>query len=232
MSDAIDYRMIGEELQMVEVALRQGQGVRAEAGALVYMDQGIEMETGTGGGVFAGFKRALSGAGFFISTFVATGAGVQHVSFARPVLGRVIPMDLAAHGGVLLVQKDGFLCAAAGIEIDIAFTRRFGAGLFGGQGFILQRLSGEGLAFVHGGGAVTERVLARGESLRVEPGCLLAFEAGIDFDVQMVKGVSNALFGGDGLFFAHLTGPGRVYLQGLPFSRLVDGIAHHLPRKG
>lgn len=232
MADKIEYRIIGNELQMVEIELDRDEGVRAEAGALVYMEDGIEMETGTGGGLFAGFKRSLSGAGFFITTFVSSKAGKARVAFAKQHIGQIIPIDLTRHGGVLLVQRDGFLCAAGGIEIDVAFTKRFGAGLFGGEGFVLQRLQGDGMAFVHGGGAVLERELAAGEVLRVDAGCLLAFESGIDFDVQMIKGVTNALFGGEGLFLARLAGPGRVYLQGLPFSRLVDSIAHHLPRKG
>lgn len=231
MTDVIDYRIIGSELQLVEIELDKGEGVRAEAGALVYMEDGIEMETGTGGGLFAGFKRALSGAGFFITTFVSDRPGKTRLAFAKPMIGKIVPIDLRRHQGQLLVQRDGFLCAAAGVEIDVAFTRRFGAGLFGGEGFVLQRLQGDGMAFVHGGGAVFERDLAAGEVLRVDAGCLLAFEASVDFDVQMMKGITNALFGGEGLFLAHLTGPGRVYIQGLPFSRLVDSIAHHLPRK-
>ncbi len=231
MADVIDYRIIGSELQMVEIELDQGEGVRAEAGALVYMEAGIEMETGTGGGIFAGFKRAISGAGFFITTFVSNRPGKAHVAFAKPHIGQILPIDLTRHGGELLVQRDGFLCAAAGIEIDVAFTKRFGAGLFGGEGFVLQRLHGDGMAFVHGGGAVVERELAQGEVLLVDAGCLLGFEGSVDFDVTMMKGITNAIFGGDGLFLAHLTGPGRVYLQGLPFSRLVDSIAHHMPKK-
>jgi uncharacterized protein (TIGR00266 family) len=191
---------------------------------MLYMESGIEMQTNTGGGMFSGFKRMLTGESFFITTFLYNGAGKGHVAFGAPYPGKIIPVDLAAVGGTFMVQKDGFLCAARGIEIDIAFTKRLGAGIFGGEGFILQRLSGSGLAFVHAGGTILKRDLRSGESLRVDTGCLVAFAPSVDYDIQMIGGFKNALFGGEGLFVATLTGPGTVYLQSLPFSRLADRI--------
>lgn len=224
MADIIDYRIFGDDMQLVEIELDPGEGVRAETGAMCYMESGIEMQTTTGGGIFKGFKRMLTGDGFFITTFLNQGRGKSHVGFAAPYPGKIIPLDLAALGGSMLCQKDGFLCAAAGIDIDIAFTKRFGAGLFGGEGFILQRLSGMGWAFVHAGGAVIKRSLQPGERLRVDTGCLVAFSPSVDYDIQFVGGFKNALFGGEGLFLASLTGPGDVYLQSLPFSRMADRI--------
>lgn len=182
------------------------------------------MQTTTGGGLFKGFKRMLTGESFFITTFLYTGAGKGHVAFSAPYPGKIVPLDLTRLGGEFLCQKDGFLCAAEGIDIDIAFTKRLGAGLFGGEGFILQRLSGNGLAFVHAGGTIIERELNHGEQLRVDTGCLVAFAPSVDYDIQFIGGFRNALFGGEGLFLATLTGPGKVYLQSLPFSRLADRI--------
>jgi len=224
MADVIDYRVFGDDIQVVEIGLDPGEGVRAEAGAMLYMEQGIEMQTNTGGGVFSGFKRMLTGESFFITTFKYNGSGKGHVAFGAPYPGKIIPLDLSQLGGTFLVQKDGFLCAARGIEIDIAFTKRVGAGIFGGEGFILQKLTGDGLAFVHAGGTILKRVLKPGETLRVDTGCLVAFEPTVDYDVQMIGGFKNALFGGEGLFVATLSGPGTVYLQSLPFSRLADRI--------
>ena len=224
MADVIDYRVFGDDIQVVEIGLDTGEGVRAEAGAMLYMEQGIEMQTGTGGGMFSGFKRMLTGESFFITTFLYNGAGKGHVAFGAPYPGKIIPLDLAQLGGTFLVQKDGFLCAARGVDIDIAFTKRLGAGIFGGEGFILQRLSGSGLAFVHAGGTILKRDLNAGEQLRVDTGCLVAFAPTVDYDIQMIGGFKNALFGGEGLFVATLTGPGTVYLQSLPFSRLADRI--------
>ena len=224
MADVIDYKIFGDDIQVVEVALDSGEGVRAEAGAMLYMESGIEMQTGTGGGVFGGFKRMLTGESFFITTFLYNGSGRGHVAFGAPYPGKIIPLDLEKLGGSFLVQKDGFLCAARGIDIDIAFTKRIGAGIFGGEGFILQRLTGQGLAFVHAGGTILKRELKAGERLRVDTGCLVAFEPTVDYDVQMIGGFKNALFGGEGMFVATITGPGTVYLQSLPFSRLADRI--------
>ena len=191
---------------------------------MLYMESGIEMQTGTGGGMFSGFKRMLTGESFFITTFLYNGPGRGHVAFGAPYPGKIIPIDLATVGGTFMVQKDGFLCAARGVDIDIAFTKRLGAGIFGGEGFILQRLSGQGLAFVHAGGTILKREMKAGETLRVDTGCLVAFAPTVDYDIQMIGGFKNALFGGEGLFVATLTGPGIVYLQSLPFSRLADRI--------
>ncbi|MBD3325210.1 TIGR00266 family protein [candidate division KSB3 bacterium] len=222
MADVIDYKIVGDDMQLVEIELDPGEGVRAEAGAMMYMDDGIEIQTSTGGGMFRGFKRMVTGESFFITTFLYAGRGKGHVAFAAPYPGKIIPLDLSS--GSILCQKDAFLCAAQGIEIEVAFTKKLGAGLFGGEGFILQRLEGDGMAFVHAGGAILERYLAAGEQLRVDTGCLVAFSSSVDYDIQFIGGFKNALFGGEGLFLAKLTGPGCVYLQSLPFSRLADRI--------
>ncbi len=225
MADVIDYRIHGDDMQLVEVELDPGEAVRAEAGAMMFMEDGIEMQTSTGGGIFSGLKRMVTGESFFITAFVNRDTGKRHVSFGAPYPGKIVPLDLTQLGGTFLCQKDAFLCAAQGVEIEVAFTRKFGAGLFGGEGFILQKLTGDGLAFVHAGGTIVEKELAAGESLRVDTGCLVAFAPSVSYDIQMVGGFKNALFGGEGLFLARLTGPGRVYLQSLPFSRLADRIA-------
>ncbi len=224
MADVIDHKIIGDDLQLVEIELDPGEAVRAEAGTMMYMEDGIEMQTGTGGGLFQGFKRMVTGESFFITTFLNKGSGKKHVAFAAPYPGKVIPLDLSAHGGSFIVQKDGFLCAAQGIEINVTFTKKIGAGIFGGEGFILQRLDGDGMAFVHAGGTIIQKELAAGESLRVDTGCLVAFAPSVSYDIKFIGGFKNALFGGEGLFLAHLTGPGLVFLQSLPFSRLADRI--------
>ncbi|NER22174.1 MAG: TIGR00266 family protein [Symploca sp. SIO1B1] len=224
MADVIDYKIYGESLQLVEIELDPGEGVRAEVGTMTYMEQGIAMQTNTGGGLFAGFKRMLTGDGFFITTFLNNGRSKSSVGFAAPYPGGIIPLNLAEFGGEFLCQKDSFICAAKGIEIDIAFTKRLGAGFFGGEGFILQRLKGDGLAFVHAGGTIIEKNLAPGEELRVDTGCLVAFSPSIDYSIEFIGGFKNALFGGEGLFLAKMTGPGKLYLQSLPFSRLAERI--------
>lgn len=224
MADIIDYKIFGDDMQLVEIELDPGEGCRAEVGAMMYMEDGIEMQTTTGGGLFKGFKRMLTGDSFFISTFLYNGAGKGHVAFGAPYPGKIIPLPLDEIGGEFLCQKDAFLCAARGIDIDIAFTKKLGAGLFGGEGFILQRLTGHGLAFVHAGGTVIEKHLAPGERFRVDTGCLVGMQPGVDFDIKFIGGFKNALFGGEGLFLAELTGPGMVYLQSLPFSRLADRV--------
>lgn len=224
MADVIDYTIYGDDLQMVEIELDPNEGVRAEAGTMMYMDNGIQMQTGTEGGLFKGLKRMVTGESFFITSFINGTHQRQKVAFAAPYPGKVIPLDLNLVGGRFLCQKDAFLCAAQGIEIEVAFTKRLRSGIFGGEGFILQRLEGEGLAFVHAGGTIIERELAPGESLKVDTGCLVAFAPTVDYDIQFVGGFKNALFGGEGLFFAVLNGPGKVYLQSLPFSRLADRI--------
>jgi uncharacterized protein (TIGR00266 family) len=225
MVDIIDYKIVGDDMQLVEIELDPQEGVRAEVGAMMYMDQGIEMQTTTGGGLFKGFKRMLTGDGFFISTFLNNDTYKRKVAFAAPYPGKIITLDLGKLGGEFLCQKDSFLCAARGIDIDIAFTKKIGAGFFGGEGFILQRLSGEGLAFVQAGGTIVPRELKPGEVLHVDTGCLVGFHPSVDYDIQFVGGFKNALFGGEGLFLVKLTGPGLVYLQSLPFSRLADRIA-------
>ncbi len=224
MADLIEYKIFGDDMQLVEIELDPGEGVRAEAGTMTYMENGIEMQTGTGGGLFKGLKRMITGESFFITTFLNQGQAKSRVAFGAPYPGKVIPIDLSAAGGQFICQKDSFLCAAQGTEIEIAFTKRLGAGLFGGEGFILQRLEGDGLAFVHAGGAIIEKTLAAGETLRVDTGCIVAFAPSVDYDIQFIGGFKNALFGGEGLFLAKLTGPGKVYLQSLPFSRLADRI--------
>jgi uncharacterized protein (TIGR00266 family) len=225
MADVLDYKIIGDDLQLVEVELDPGEGVRAEVGTMTYMEDGIEMQTGMEGGLFSGFKRIVTGESFFITTFLNTDQQrKRHVAFAAPYPGKIVAFDLDQFNGQVLCQRDSFLCAARGTEIEIAFTKRLGAGFFGGEGFILQKLSGNGMVFVHAGGTVIEKDLAAGETLRVDTGCLVAFAMTVDYDIQFVGGFRNALFGGEGLFFAKMTGPGKVYLQSLPFSRLVDRI--------
>lgn len=224
MADIVDYKIYGDDMQIVEIELDPNEGVRAEAGAMLYMSDGVQMQTSTGGGLFKGFKRIFTGESFFITTFLHQGRGKGHVAFSAPYPGKVIPLQLDDLGGTFLCQKDSFLCAAQGIEIEVAFTKRIGTGLFGGEGFILQRLEGNGLAFVHAGGTVIERELAPGQTLRVDTGCLVAFSPTVDYDIQFVGGFKNTLFGGEGLFMTKLTGPGLVYLQSLPFARLADRI--------
>ena len=220
----IDYTLIGDDMQIVEVELDPGESVRAEAGAMLYMDAAVRMDTGTGGGFMKGLKRRMAGESFFITSFLNEGQGAARVAFSAPYPGKVIPLDLGAHGGQFLCQRDTFLCAATGIEIDVAFTKKIGAGLFGGEGFILQRLTGDGLAFCHAGGTVIRRDLERGEVLQVDTGCLVAFGPSVDYDIQVQAGFKNALFGGEGLVMARVEGPGTVFLQSLPFSRLADRI--------
>ena len=228
----IDFEIGGGEMQYVEILLDPGEACIAEAGAFFYMDPGIQMETIFGDGSAAGAsgglmgkllsagKRVLTGESLFMTVF-SNGAGQrQRVSFAAPYPGRVVALDLKKLGGTMLCQKDAFLCAAKGIAVGIAFQKRLGAGLFGGEGFILQKLEGDGLAFVHACGTIVERELGAGETLRVDTGCLVAFEPRVQYDIQMVSGVKTFLFGGEGLFFATVTGPGRVWLQTLPFARL------------
>ncbi|MEZ5065785.1 MAG: TIGR00266 family protein [bacterium] len=242
-ADVIDYEIFGEEMQFVEITLDPGEAAIAEAGAFMYMDPGIEMETifGDGsqqsGGDFLGKlvsagKRVLTGESLFMTLFGNGGSSRQKVAFASPYPGRVIPVDLVQHHGQLLCQKDAFLCAAKGVSVGIAFQKRIGAGLFGGEGFILQKLEGDGLAFVHAGGHVVARDLGPGETMRLDTGCLVAFEPRVDYDIQFVKGIKTALFGGEGLFFASLRGPGRVWIQSLPFSRLASRIYAAAPQTG
>lgn len=224
MADLIDYIIHGDDMQIVEIELDPGECVRAEVGAMMFMEEGIVMQTGIGGGLFKGFKRMITGDGFFITSFLNTAKDKKHVAFGAPYPGKVIPLDLDQMGGSFICQKDSFLCAANGVDIDIAFTKRMGAGLFGGEGFILQRLSGNGRAFVHAGGTIIKRELGERETLRVDTGCIVAFSPTVDYDIQFIGGFKNAMFGGEGLYLARLAGPGTVYLQSLPLSRLADRI--------
>jgi len=223
MAGEIDYRLIGDDMQAVVITLDAKESVQAEAGSMMFMSDSIEMDTGTGGGLFKGMKRALAGESFFITTFTSAGSQGK-VCFSAPIPGKIVPLDLD-QTGPMLCQRDAYLCSAYGIDISIAFTKRLGAGFFGGEGFILQKLTGRGLAFIHAGGAVLKMDLKKGEALRVDTGCLVAFQESVDYDIQFVGGFKTALFGGEGLFFAKLTGPGTVYLQTLPFSRMADRIA-------
>lgn len=224
MADVIDYKLFGDDMQMVEIELDPNEIVRAEAGAMMYMESAIQMQTSTGGGIMRGLKRMITGESFFITSFMNTGSGKSHVAFAAPYPGKIIPIDLANFGNRFICQKDAFLCAANGIEIELEFTKKIGAGLFGGEGFILQRLEGDGLAFIHAGGTIVKRELQAGETLRVDTGCLVGFTPSVRYNIQFVGGFKNALFGGEGIFLATVSGPGTVYLQTLPFSRLADRV--------
>jgi uncharacterized protein (TIGR00266 family) len=242
MMHEIDYQIYGNEMQYVEVELDPMEAAVAEAGGMMYMDEGIEMETifGDGSQQNSGFLGALMGAGrrllvgesLFMTVFQNRGQGKKRLAFGAPYPGKIIPVHLAKVGGELLAQKDAFLCAAKGVSIGIAFTKRFGAGLFGGEGFILERLQGDGLAFIHAGGTIHERELGAGEVLRVDTGCIVAFQPSVEYDIQYVGKIKTALFGGEGLFFATLRGPGKIWLQSLPFSRLAGRIYAAAPQTG
>lgn len=230
----IDYKLHGEEMQCVEIELDPKETVIAESGSFMYMDNGIEMETifGDGSQQTSGFlgklmgagKRLLVGESLFMTAFTHMGNGKATVTFAAPYAGKIVPMNLSNLGGKIICQKDAFLCAAKGVSVGIEFQRRLGTGLFGGEGFIMEKLEGDGMAFVHAGGYIIERELKAGESFRVDTGCIVAFTGSIDYDIQFVKGIKNAVFGGEGLFFAVLRGPGKVWLQSLPVSRLAGRI--------
>ncbi len=233
----IDYRIFGEEMQCVEIELDPQETVIAEPGAFMYMDDGIQMETifgdgsSSGGGFFdklkgAG-KRLLTGESLFMTAFTHNTQGKARVAFASPYPGKIIPLDLQKLGGKIICQKDAFLCAAKGISVGIEFQRKLGTGLFGGEGFIMQKLEGAGMAFCHAGGHILERELKPGEILRVDTGCIVAYTHEVDFDIQLVRGVKNSLFGGEGFFFAVLKGPGKVWLQTLPISRLASRIVSY-----
>jgi uncharacterized protein (TIGR00266 family) len=239
----IDFEIHGNEMQFVEVALDPGEGAVAEAGSMMYMTQGIAMETIFGDGsqqkargvmdaLLGAGKRLLTGESLFMTVFTNQGQGKQKIAFGAPYPGKIIPMDLKALGGHLVCQKDSFLCAARGVSIGIAFQKKLGVGLFGGEGFIMQKLEGDGLCFVHAGGTIHHFDLAAGETLRVDTGCLVALQPSVNYDIQFVGGVKTALFGGEGIFFATLQGPGRVWLQSLPLSRMADRIYSAAPQKG
>lgn len=242
--DTVDHTILGEDLQALVITLDPGEAVVAEAGAMMYMQSGIEMGTqlsmsgqtkGVLGKLFEAGKRAVTGESFFITLFANAAAHRRDVAFAAPYPGHIVPIELGDHGGTVICQKNSFLCCARGVEVNIAFTRRIGVGLFGGEGFILQKLSsptGRGQAFLHAGGTVVPMHLGPGEQLRVDTGCLVGFESGVDYDIQLVPGIKNKLFGGEGLFYVLLTGPGTVWLQTLPFSRLADRIIASAPAHG
>ncbi len=230
----IDYKIYGEEMQYVEVELDPQETAVAESGAFMMMDDGIQMETifGDGSRQNSGFlgklmsagKRMLTGESLFMTAFTNMGNGKKRVSFASPYPGKIIPLDLLVLGGKVICQKDAFLCAAKGVSVGIEFQRKLGTGLFGGEGFIMEKLEGDGMAFVHAGGHVFERELQPGEFLRIDTGCLVAYTHTIDYDIQFVGGIKNTLFGGEGLFFATLRGPGKIWIQTLPISRLASRI--------
>lgn len=240
-ADEIEYRLVGDDLQGVIITLDPGEAVVAEAGAMMYLQDGIRMATtldatGRGGGLFdklmSAGKRVLSGDSFFVTFFMNETTKRRDVAFAAPYAGKIQAVDLRAWGGTIIAQKDAFLCGARGVDVTIAFAKRIGAGFFGGEGFILQKLTGDGLVFLHASGTLVEYDLAPGERLMVDTGCLVAMQPSVGYDIQMVPGVKTALFGGEGLFLVQLTGPGRAVMQTLPFSRLADRIIAASPRAG
>ena len=238
----IDYRIIGEEMQCVEIELDPLETVIAEAGSLMMMDGSIQMQTVFGDGskgdqsfmgkMFSAGKRVLTGESLFMTAYTKNGTSKDHVTFAAPYPGKVIALDIAELGGKVICQKDAFLCAAQGTSIGIEFQKRIGVGLFGGEGFIMQKIEGNGMAFVHAGGTIIERELQSGELLKVDTGCIVAFTKDIQYDIEFVGGIKNTLFGGEGMFFGALRGPGKVWIQSLPFSRLADRIISSAPKMG
>ena len=235
----IDYKIFGDDMQFVEVELDPNEAVVAEAGGMMYMDDGVDMETifGDGsqkqdgflGALMGAGKRLLTGESLFMTVFLNRGQQKRKVAFGAPYPGKIVAIHLTEVGGQLIAQKDSFLAAAKGVSIGIAFQRKLGVGLFGGEGFIMQTLQGDGWAFVHAGGALHERTLAAGETIRVDTGCIVAFQPSVNYDIQYVGKIKSALFGGEGLFFATLRGPGRVWLQSLPLSRLANRIIAAVP---
>jgi uncharacterized protein (TIGR00266 family) len=239
----IDYRILGNDMQYVEVELDPNEGTVAEAGGMMYMDDGIEMETifGDGssqqksgflGAMMGAGKRLLTGESLFMTVFLNRSQQKRRVAFGAPYPGQIVPVHLADIGGELIAQKDSFLCAAKGVSVGIAFQRKLGVGLFGGEGFIMQRLQGDGWAFVHAGGTLQERVLGPGEIVRVDTGCIVAMQPSVNYDIEYVGKIKTALFGGEGLFFATLRGPGKIWLQSLPLSRLANRIVAAVPGIG
>ena len=235
----IDYKIYGEELQFVEIELDPNETAIAESGAFMMMDNGIEMQTIFGDGsqqqdnsllgkLFSAGKRLLVGESLFMTAFTNTGQGKKKVSFAAPYTGKIIVFDLQEYGGKIIAQKDAFLCAAKGVSIGIEFQKRLGTGIFGGEGFIMEKLEGDGLCFAHAGGYVIKKELQAGELLKVDTGCIVAYTAGVDFDIEFIRGIKNWMFGGEGLFFARLKGPGTVWLQSLPISRLAGRLQQYV----
>ncbi len=237
----VDYEIFGDDMQVVEVELDPGETVIAEAGAMNWMEDGITFEAKMGDGsqpdqglmgkLLDVGKRAVTGEALFMTHFTNEGYGKKRAAFSAPYPGKIIPLDMASMGGELICQKDAFLCAALGTRVTIAFNKRFGAGFFGGEGFILQKLKGDGMAFIHAGGMVVEKQL-KGETLRVDTGCIVGFSPAIDYDIQRAGNLKSMFFGGEGMFLATLSGHGRVFLQSLPFSRLADRIIQHAPSAG
>jgi uncharacterized protein (TIGR00266 family) len=243
MAHEIDYKIYGEEMQYVEVELDPNETAIAEAGSFMMMEEGIDMTTIFGDGsqgqdnsimgkLFSAGKRMLTGESLFMTAYTNMGQGKKHVSFAAPYPGKIIALDLEQLGNKIIAQKDSFLCAAKGVSVGIEFQRKLGTGLFGGEGFIMQKLEGDGMAFMHAGGHVLERILQPGEVLKVDTGCIVAYTKEVDYDIQFVKGVRNIIFGGEGMFYATLRGPGKVWLQTLPISRLASRIVSYGGIKG
>ncbi len=238
----VDYEIHGGDMQFVEIELDPNEAVVAESGAMMFMDEGIAMEaifgdgsaqsSGIMGALLGAGRRLLTGESLFMTAYQNRGMGKKRVAFGAPYPGKIVPVKLSELGGELIAQKDSFLCAAKGVSIGIAFQKRLGVGLFGGEGFILERLTGDGLAFIHAGGALYERTLAPGEVLKIDTGCIVGFQPTVDYDIQYVGGIKTALFGGEGLFFATLRGPGKIWLQSLPFSRLAGRIVAAAPQTG
>jgi uncharacterized protein (TIGR00266 family) len=237
----VDYKIIGNDLQMVEVELDPQETVVAEAGSMTYMEDGIEFESKMGDGsdpqqgffskLFSAGKRMFTGESLFTTHFTNRGQGKRHVAFAAPSPGQIVPIDLGKIGEEITCQKDSFLCAALGTKVELAFSKKLGAGFFGGEGFILQKLSGDGMVFVHAGGTIMRKEL-KNEKLRVDTGCLVAFTPGVEYDIERAGGLKSMLFGGEGLFLATLTGTGTVWVQSMPFSRLADRIIAAAPSQG
>jgi uncharacterized protein (TIGR00266 family) len=244
MADEIDFKIFGSEMQFVEVELDPGESAVAEAGAMMYKDSTVQMETVFGDGSAAskagGFmdkllgagKRLLTGESLFMTVFTHTGQGKAHVAFGAPYPGNIIPVPLSSVGGCLICQKDSFLCAAKGVSIGIYLQRKILTGLFGGEGFIMQKLEGDGMVFAHAGGTIVERKLKPGEILHVDTGCIVALEQSVRFEIEQAGNIKTALFGGEGLFFATLHGPGKIWLQSLPFSRLAGRMLQATPERG
>ncbi len=232
----IDYKIFGEELQYVEIELDPQESVIAEPGSFMMMTDGISMQTMFGDGsnqgglmgkLFTAGKRLLTGESLFMTLYTNQSNQKRQVSFAAPFTGKIIPLDLSQYNGKIICQKDSFLCAAKGVSIGIEFQRKLGTGLFGGEGFIMQKLEGDGMCFVHSGGYVVEKTLQPGEFLKIDTGCIVGFTSGVDYDIQFVGGIKNTIFGGEGLFFAQLKGPGKVWIQSLPISRLAGRILQY-----
>ena len=241
--DVVDYEIKGSEMQFVEVELDPGEAAIGEAGSMFFMDPGISMDAvfgdgsgGNQGGLFGKLlgagKRLLTGESLFTTIYTNQAGGKQRVPFGAPYPGKIVPMQLRELGGMLLCQKDAFLCAARGVSLGIAFQQKLGVGFFGGEGFIMQKLEGDGLAFVHACGTVVKRELASGQSLMVDTGCVVAYTPGVNFEIQYVGKIKTALFGGEGLFLARMSGPGTIWLQSLPFSRLASRVFAAAPQRG